>query len=37
MGIKDVFVRAYFRFRFNRQEHVCAHWRSRPVQLKFSF
>lgn len=27
----DVFVNAYERVRFGRVEHVCAHWRSRPI------
>lgn len=34
---KIVRVRAYVRFRLQRLEAVCAHWRSRPVQLKFDF
>ena len=34
--VKDVFVRAYVRMRFGRQEHVCAHWRSHPGQLELS-
>jgi hypothetical protein len=31
---KNVFVRAYFRFRFGRKEHVCQHWRSNPGQME---
>ena len=27
---KGVFVRTYFRFRFGKWEHVCAHYRSYP-------
>lgn len=34
---KVVRVRAYVRWRFGRLEHVCAHWRSHPDQLSFSF
>ena len=34
---KDVFVRAYTRFRLGRWEPVCAHWRTRPRQLAFEF
>jgi len=34
---KGVFVRAYTRLRFGRIETVCAHWRSYPHQLAFSF
>jgi hypothetical protein len=34
---KSVFVRAYRRTRFNREEHVCQHWRSMPHQLSFGF
>lgn len=34
---KNVFVRAYVRFRFNRTEHVTQHWRSHPGQLAFAF
>ena len=34
---KCVFVRAYVRWRLQRVEPVCAHWRSRPVQLQFNF
>lgn len=34
---KNVFVRAYVRFRFGRIEHVCQHWRSWPGQLSFTF
>lgn len=34
---KVVFVRAYTRWRFRRNEHVCAHWRSKPHQLSFGF
>jgi hypothetical protein len=30
---KNVFVRAYLRFRFGRTESVCQHWRSNPNQL----
>jgi hypothetical protein len=29
---KSVFVRAYLRFRFGKQESVCQHWRSAPYQ-----
>jgi hypothetical protein len=32
-----VHVRAYVRFRFGRWESVCAHTRSWPSQLSFSF
>ncbi len=32
--IKDVFVRAYTRFRFGKQEDVCQHFRSHPGQLE---
>lgn len=32
--IRDVFVRAYTRFRFGRIEFVCQHWRSHPGQLE---
>jgi hypothetical protein len=35
--LKGVFVTAYSRFRFNRWESVCQHWRSHPGQLSFSF
>ena len=31
--IKDVFVRAYTRFRFGKIEFVCQHYRSHPNQL----
>jgi hypothetical protein len=31
---KNVFVRAYSRFRFGRQEQVCQHWRSHPGQME---
>lgn len=34
---KTVHVRAYVRFRFNRNEHVIQHWRSWPGQLAFAF
>lgn len=27
---KSVFVRAYLRHRFGKQEHVCSHYRSPP-------
>lgn len=27
---KPVFVRAYTRFRYGKQEHVCSHYRSLP-------
>ena len=30
---RNVFVRAYVRFRFGRIENVCQHWRSNPQQL----
>jgi hypothetical protein len=29
---KNVFVRAYIRFRFGKWENVCQHWRSQPYQ-----
>jgi hypothetical protein len=32
--IRDVFVRAYRRFRLGQWEDVCQHWRSRPEQLE---
>lgn len=32
--LKNVFVRAYIRFRFGRLENVCPHWRSLPGQLE---
>lgn len=32
--IKDVFVRAYLRFRFGRWESVIQHFRSRPHQYR---
>lgn len=32
--IKDVFVRAYRRFRLGKWEFVRQHWRSRPQQLE---
>lgn len=35
--MKNVFVNAYVRFRFGRNEHVCQHWRSHPGQLAFAF
>lgn len=28
---KDVFVRPYSRVRHDREEDVCAHWRSKPT------
>lgn len=31
--VRSFFVRAYTRFRFNRTEFVCQHWRSHPGQL----
>lgn len=31
--VRGVHVRAYTRFRFNRTENVCSHWRSYPQQL----
>ncbi|CAH2408016.1 conserved hypothetical protein [Mesorhizobium ventifaucium] len=34
---KVVSVRAYFRTRLGRLEHVCAHFRSWPRQLSFDF
>jgi hypothetical protein len=34
---KVVAVRAYRRWRYGRFEHVCAHWRSNPDQLSFTF
>lgn len=34
---KNVFVRAYTRVRFGNLENVCAHWRSDPRQLSFSY
>ena len=34
---KIVRVRAYVRVRLKRTETVCAHWRSRPIQLSFDF
>lgn len=34
---KNVFVRAYVRFRFGRHEHVIQHWRSHPGQLALAF
>lgn len=33
-SIKNVFVRAYIRFRYGRLENVCQHWRSHPGQLE---
>lgn len=33
-SVKDVFVRAYLRFRFGRWESVCQHFRSHPGQMK---
>jgi hypothetical protein len=35
--VKSVFVRAYRRHRFGREEHVRQHWRSWPHQLSFTF
>lgn len=32
--VRDVFVRAYRRFRFGKWEDVCQHWRSHPGQLE---
>ena len=32
-NLKNVFVRAYVRFRFGRIENVCQHWRSHPGRL----
>lgn len=32
--IKNVFVRAYIRFRFGKWESVRQHWRSHPGQLE---
>jgi hypothetical protein len=32
--VKDVFVRAYSRFRFGKLENVCQHFRSHPGQLE---
>ena len=37
MRPKDVFVRMYTRFRFNKLENVRQHWRSHPQQLAFTF
>ena len=37
MRLRDVFVRNYVRFRFNRWENVRQHWRSHPGQLAFDF
>lgn len=37
MKTKNVFVRAYVRFRFGRNEHVIQHFRSNPRQLAFSY
>lgn len=34
---KTVFVHAYVRYRFGRQEHVIQHWRSHPRQLAFGY
>lgn len=34
---KQVFVRAYTRIRFGKQENVCQHYRSFPNQLSFDF
>lgn len=34
---KPVFVRAYMRNRFGREESVCQHYRSYPNQLSFKF
>lgn len=34
---KTVYVNAYTRLRFGRQEHVRAHWRSWPEQYSFGF
>lgn len=31
---RNVFVRAYVRFRFGKFENVCQHWRSYPGQLE---
>lgn len=31
---KNVFVRAYVRFRLGRRELVCQHWRSHPGQME---
>ncbi|CAB3703398.1 hypothetical protein LMG3458_02782 [Achromobacter deleyi] len=35
IDLKTVYVTAYTRWRFGREESVCAHWRSHPgsVQL----
>lgn len=35
--VKTVFVRAYLRRRFGRDENVRQHWRSWPGQLSFTF
>lgn len=35
--VKAVFVRAYKRWRFGREENVREHWRSWPGQLSFNF
>jgi hypothetical protein len=34
---KNVFVRAYVRFRFGKLENVCQHWRSAPYQYTLAF
>jgi hypothetical protein len=34
---RSVFVRSYTRVRFGNLENVCAHWRSAPGQLCFTF
>ncbi len=35
--MERVFVRAYVRWRYGREEHVCAHTRRWPRQLSFDF